>query len=123
MSNQGTNEILREVLQGIKANQVNIITGDHAHVSYEAEGKTVLNEEQESTVSQLKPIFYGDEEEAKSFLTRVQGMKAVQITSLVNTLVAENKISDISCHRELFTILSGCGIYDKSESNWNQQVK
>lgn len=116
--------MLREVMRGMNVNQVNFVTGDHAHVSYEAAPKTAeLTEEQENTVARLKPIFYGDEEEARAFLLRVQDMKAIQITTLVNTLVSEKKISEMSRHRELYTVLNGCGIYDKSESNWNQQVK
>ena len=123
MNAKETTEILREVLQGVKVNQLNVVTGDHAHVSYESSSKPELNEEQENTVAQLKPIFYGDEDEARAFLLRVQDMKAIQITTLVNTLVSEKKISEMSRHRELYTVLNGCGIYDKSESNWNQQVK
>jgi len=124
MNTKETTEMLREVLQGVSVNQLNIVTGDHAHVSYEAAPKAQeLSEEQNNTLARLKPIFYGNEEEARAFLVRVQDMKAVQITTLVNTLVSERKISEISRHRDLYTVLSDCGIYDKSESNWNQQVK
>ena len=124
MTAKESTEMLREVLQGMRANQVNILTGDHAHVSYEnGPAATELTESQENTLEQLKPIFFGNEEEARTFLLKVQDMKAMQITSLVNTLVVENKISKLSCHRELFSVLSNSGIYDKSESNWNLQVK
>lgn len=123
MNTKETTEMLREVLQGIHANQVNILTGDNAHVSYESAAKTALTEDQKNTVARLKPIFYGNEEEARAFLLRVQDMKAVQITTLVNTLVSEKKISELSRHRDLYTVLNECGIYDKSESNWNQQVR
>jgi len=124
MNKEETTGMLRELLQGMNVNQMNILTGDHAHVSYEAMPKTTgLTEEQQNTLDRLKPIFFGNEEEASAFLMRVQGMKPVQITSLVNTLVQERKISAISCHRDLYTVLSDGGIYDKSESNWNQQVK
>ena len=124
MNTKETTEMLREVLQGVSVNQLNIVTGDHAHVSYEAAQKEPeLSEEQNNTLARLKPIFYGNEEEARAFLVRVQDMKAVQITTLVNTLVSERKISEMSRHRDLYTVLNDCGIYDKSESNWNQQVK
>ncbi len=92
-------------------------------MSYESAAKTALTEDQKNTVARLKPIFYGNEEEARAFLVRVQDMKAVQITTLVNTLVSEKKISELSRHRDLYTVLNECGIYDKSESNWNQQVR
>ena len=124
MNTKETTEMLREVLQGVSVNQLNIVTGDHAHVSYEAVPKAhELSEDQNNTLARLKPIFYGNEEEARAFLVRVQDMKAVQITTLVNTLVSERKISEMSRHRDLYTVLNDCGIYDKSESNWNQQVK
>ena len=116
--------MLRGLLQGMSVNQMNIITGDNAHVSYESRPAAAeLTEAQKSTLEQLKPIFFGNEEEARAFLLKVQDMKAVQITSLVNALVVENKISKMSCHRDLFSVLSKSGIYDKTESNWNQQVK
>ena len=38
-------------------------------------------------------------------------------------LVQAKKISEMSKHRDLWKVLHDCGIYDKSESNWNQQVK
>ena len=63
------------------------------------------------------------EEEARAFFTQIQGMKATQITAKVNQLVVEKKISDMSQHRDLWTVLDDCGLYDKSESNWNQQVR
>ena len=81
MTAKETTEMLREVLQGMRANQVNILTGDHAHVSYEnGPAATELTESQENTLEQLKPIFFGNEEEARAFLLKVQDMKAVQIT-------------------------------------------
>lgn len=73
-------------------------------------------------VGQLKPIFYGSEEEAKAFLQSIQGMKPTQITNKVNQLVSQKKISDMSKNRDLWRVLHDFGIYNKTESNWNQQV-
>lgn len=78
---------------------------------------------QNDIVMQLKPIFFGNEQEAKDFYDAIQGMKPKQITERVNQLVAERKISGLSKHRPLWTVLHNCGLYTKSESNWNQQVK
>ena len=80
-------------------------------------------DEQQDVVEKLKPIFYGQIEDAKAFLVSIQGMKPTQITDKVNQLVSDKKISDMSKHRDLWKVLHDCGIYDKSESNWNQQVK
>ena len=82
-----------------------------------------LDEQQQDVVEKLKPMFYGQVEDAKAFLVSIQGMKPTQITDKVNQLVSEKKISEMSKHRDLWKVLHDCGIYDKSESNWNQQVK
>ena len=82
-----------------------------------------LDELQQGVVEKLRPMFYGQIEDAKAFLVSIQGMKPTQITDKVNQLVSDKKISDMSKHRDLWKVLHDCGIYDKSESNWNQQVK
>ncbi|MCR5641948.1 MAG: hypothetical protein K6G32_01225 [Prevotella sp.] len=82
-----------------------------------------LNDQQQDVVEKLKPMFYGQVEDAKTFLVSIQGMKPTQITDKVNQLVREKKISDMSKHRDLWKVLHDCSIYDKSESNWNMQVK
>ena len=84
---------------------------------------TELDEQQQDVVEKLKPMFYGQIEDAKAFLMSIQGMKPTQITEKVNQMVSEGKISELSCHRDLWKVLHDSGIYDKSESNWNQQVK
>ena len=82
-----------------------------------------LDEQQQEVVDRLKPIFFGIEDDARKFLVSIQGMKPTQITDKVKQLVSKNKISDLSKHRDLWKVLHDCGMYDKSESNWNQQVK
>lgn len=82
-----------------------------------------LTEQDEEVVRQLKPIFYGSDEEAKAFLVSIQGMKPRQITAKVKQLVDEKKISDMSKHRDLWKVLHDCGLYGNTESNWNNQVK
>ena len=81
----------------------------------------ILN--QEEIVEQLKTMFYGDDQEARSFLQSIQGMKAVQITTMVNQLVAERKISDVSRKHRLWEVLYKNKLYPRSESNWNDQIK
>ena len=77
----------------------------------------------EAVVRRLVPIFYGDEEEARAFVGCIRGMRPRQVTERVNQLVRERKISDASKHRGLWEVLSEAGLYGKSESNWNSQVK
>jgi hypothetical protein len=82
-----------------------------------------LDEQQQDVVEKLKPMFYGQLEDAKAFLVSIQGMKPTQITDKVNQLVREKKISDMSKHRDLWKVLHDSGIYKRTESNWNDQVK
>jgi hypothetical protein len=77
----------------------------------------------DEVIDKLKPIFYNERTEALKFYKDIKGMKPTQITDKVNQLVSDKKISDMSKHRDLWKVLHDCGIYDKSESNWNQQVK
>lgn len=88
-------------------------------------GKTKAGDDEGElrVVNQLKPMFFGNEEDARLFLGSIQGMKATQITSLVNQWVAEQRISVLSRKRDLWRVLHDCGIYTKSESNWNNLVK
>jgi hypothetical protein len=88
-----------------------------------AQPSAELDEQQKDVVEQLRPIFYGQIDDAKAFLVSIQGMKPTQIIDKVNQLVKAKKISEMSKHRDLWKVLHDCGIYDKSESNWNQQVK
>jgi hypothetical protein len=79
--------------------------------------------EEDILSNQLRPMFFGSEEETRSFLLEIKGMKPKQITARVNQLVRENKLSEISCHRDLWQVLHNCGIYTPTESNWNQQIR
>ena len=88
-----------------------------------AQPSAELDEQQKDVVERLRPIFYGQIDDAKAFLVSIQGMKPTQIIDKVNQLVQAKKISEMSKHRDLWKVLHDCGIYDKSESNWNQQVK
>ena len=90
---------------------------------YPAQSPTDIADDEQDVIDRLKPMFYGDAENAKAFLQGIQGMKPTQITEKVNQLVGERKISDMSKHRDLWKVLSDCGIYDKSETNWNRQIR
>ena len=83
----------------------------------------LLNDSDKELIKKLTPIFYNNENEATNFLASVKGMKSTQITALVNQLVTEKKISDLSKNRDLWSLLYEAGIYNKTESNWNQQMK
>lgn len=79
-------------------------------------------DKEEALVAALKPIFYGNEQEVRDFLAAIQGVKPKQITDKVNQLVRDRKISKMSCRRDLWKPLHDFGLYNPTESNWNQQV-
>ena len=81
------------------------------------------NDSHDHVAERLEPLFFGQIDNARAFLMSIQGMKPKQITNRVNQLVRDHVISDISCHRDLWSILHECGIYVPTESNWNAQVK
>lgn len=81
------------------------------------------DEQNQEIVEKLKPIFYGNEENARKFLSDIQGMKPTQITEKVNLLVGKKIISELSRKRNLWTVLHENGLYGRSEANWNDQVK
>jgi len=89
----------------------------------EKEEEIVLSPGEDALLAQLLPMFYGSEDNAKEFLGSIRGMKGKQITDMVNMMITKKKLSELSCHRDLYTVLHNAGIYDKSESNWNMQVK
>ena len=104
---------------------VELINEDISRVLSDEEKKEeiVLSPGEDALLAQLLPMFYGSEDNAKEFLGSIRGMKGKQITDMVNMMITKKKLSELSCHRDLYTVLHNAGIYDKSESNWNMQVK
>lgn len=82
----------------------------------------LLSGSSEKVVEELCPIFYEDKKQARAFLQRIKGMKNTDITRLVNQLVEQGVISDLSCHRDLWKVLHNNGLYTPTETNWNAQV-
>lgn len=76
----------------------------------------------EPLVDALAPIFYGDREETRTFLSRIKGAKPMQVVSVANTLLQERKISEKSCNKTLWEILHDHGFYDPNLNNWNRNI-
>ncbi len=79
---------------------------------------------EEMLINQLLPMFFKEEKEVRNYLEQMKkytkNMDKVQYTAdLVNT----NKISNLSCHRDLYTILNSHGLYEPIEDNWNKGLK
>ena len=84
----------------------------------------VLQSLDNEVVEQLKPLFFGNEEEARQFLNDIEGMAPNDITDLVNRWVTDKRISDYGNSRKgvLWEILNDAGLYTKSRQNWNRRV-
>lgn len=79
-------------------------------------------EETDNIIKELMPIFKNSIENAKAFLKSIDGAKSTFVTSEVNRLLKEEKITRAGCKGELWKVLSHYKLYKPSESNWNQQV-
>jgi hypothetical protein len=77
----------------------------------------------EEVTEQLLPIFYNDRVAVRDFLSNCLNRKPQEITKQVYELVQKRVISDISAHRPLWQVLHDYDIYEKTESNWNDQLK
>lgn len=82
------------------------------------------NDDEETLVAKLKPIFYNNEENVYQFLKEIRGMATEDITDLVNRWVKDKLISDYGNSRKgkLWGILHEAGLYTKTKSNWNGRV-
>ena len=67
--------------------------------------------------------FKGNRENALKFLKEIRCMIDSEKTDLVNRLVRNGDISNRYKHRKLWEVLRKNGLYNKSESNWNMNIK
>ena len=114
---------------------------EHVHIGMEGVGKAKVAEEHSDNVSQkeqeelegendtdliekIKPVFYNNEDDVRSFLKEISGMKPGDITDLVNRWVKDKRISDYGYSRKgtLWEILNEAGLYTKSRQNWCKRV-
>lgn len=80
-------------------------------------------DEESDIVERLAAVFYGDREEARTFLKTIAVMPQKEIPDVVNRLVGEKIISNRSHKHDLWKILHDAGLYLRTESNWNMYVK
>lgn len=77
---------------------------------YPAQSPTDIADDEQDVIDRLKPMFYGDAENAKAFLQGIQGMKPTQITEKVNQLVGDERYricrSIAICGRCCVTVVS-----------------
>lgn len=70
----------------------------------------------------LLPIFKDDRMAAEQYLSQVENAPSTEITRITNRWVKDGKIDAKKKHKPLWEVLNGNGIYDKSLSNWNDQL-
>ena len=80
-------------------------------------------ENNETLLEKLIPIFYGNKEQAEVYIKKFKNItNDVEKVQYTAQLVNENTISEMSCHRDLYSILHDHRLYNKSESNWNKVI-
>ena len=80
-------------------------------------------ENNKTLLEELTPIFYGNKEQAEDYIKKIKNItKDVEKIRYTAQLVNENTISEMSCHRDLYSILHDHRLYNKSESNWNKVI-
>lgn len=85
--------------------------------------KAETAENNETLLERLKPIFYGDEKRAEVYIKEFKNSNNdVEKVRYTAQLVNENTISEMSCHRDLYSILHDHRLYTKTESNWNKVI-
>lgn len=77
---------------------------------------------EDDVVAKLKPIFWGNEVDARDFLRSIYNRRNKEITDTVVQRINEKKLSQDSCKRDLWTILYENGLYSAKESNWGKMI-
>ena len=91
--------------------------------SLAATGQQVVEEQDETLVDKLAPVFFGNREMVAEFLGRIKGARPTDVTAEVNRLLKDRKVSDISCNKVLWELLHENGYYTPTLSNWNSQIR
>ena len=123
---------------------INVLKGDVIIHNYVEKGATVENkyygkviqgtagtvtdedadvqEQDEDLQQELMPFFWNDAQNVAQFLKTIAGAKDTDITATVAQYVREKKISELSCHKDLWEVLNRHGRYLSKLSNWNQRI-
>lgn len=86
--------------------------------------KQLLSQDKEDMIIELlKPIFYGDEQDVKDFLNKIDGRSDTEITDTVYEYLKVRKISDKSKNRPLWMVLHAARLYRATEQNWTKALR
>lgn len=78
---------------------------------------------QDDLKKKLLPFFYNDDAEVERFVEKVRDAKPVDVTATVNELLRERKISDMSCLKPLWKLMHLHGLYERTYTNWEKQIR
>lgn len=85
--------------------------------------KPTEDSEVDDRVEALLPFFYNEKETVEGFLRRVDGASAMDVVNVVNDMLRAKTVSDVSCNKPLWEVLTRLGIYSKTLANWNSQIR
>ena len=91
------------------------------HYTGEPEREDV-QEQDEDLQQELMPFFWNEGQNVAQFLKAIAGAKDTDITATVAQYVREKKISELSCHKDLWEVLNRHGRYRSQLSNWNRRI-
>lgn len=122
--------IIRKAKQELKTEAAQVPVMPHTETEEVAEAAPKDEREEapvatEGLVAKLKPIFFNNEGDVRTFLKEIHGMKDKDITDLVNRWVKEKRISNYGNSRKgvLWGILNAAGLYQPSRQNWCRRVE
>ena len=79
--------------------------------------------DKQAAIQELKYIFMDREQTVNEFLSRIEGLKPIQVTTVVNLYIKDALINTEVSSRSLHTILKKYGLYGRGYTTWNSQVK
>lgn len=96
-----------------------LFLGDDKFKDYSSMVKESGELEDKELIDELLPIFYHIVPDVISFLEEIDGInKNPEIARVAATYVKDKKISDESCHSDLWNVLHKHDLYKPSLSNW-----
>lgn len=124
--------IIRKAKQELKTDAAQVTAMPHTEAEEVAMARAAPKDKREDApvatedlVAKLKPIFFNNEGDVRTFLKEIDGMKDKDITDLVNRWVKEKRISNYGNSRKgvLWGILNAAGLYQPSRQNWCRRVE
>lgn len=92
------------------------------HTNSRCGGSSRISEDQEELAEDLSSFFFGVQEEVEKFISAINGADPTDVTSRVNKLLREKKVSDKTCLKPLWEVLSKHKMYDRTYKTWTEQV-